>query len=870
MTAPKKQPSQLVAVLFLLPAIESLLAIAAVFLAPSEGANAWLLGLSKTRWLLVLGLLAIGVGFSLVYWRIGNLGNFQKKIAYQIAELAKSNWYWITLAAYFLATVLFFYLSLLSFTFTDQLIQSRLLRLLPLLSLLFLVSLQTGLLLPSFRPSSKNVGLNFSQILVPAAAALAVLGAVYLTVSVTRLGLEPDRTGWDVPGVPLMATQVLLAWVLAVVLVLATNLVYKKIRLSFSRIDWLVCGVLWLVALLAWQSQPLSATFFSPKPLAPNFETYPYSDAATHDLVAQNLLIGEGFGFAAEKPIYGLFLAGAHVLVGQDYEDVVTLQMIVLALFPAILYLLGSKVHHRFSGLVLALVIIFREANTIALSGKISVSHSKLLMTDLPTAFALACFCLLVLRWLRSDVRLLRWPLLVGGALGAILLLRSQTLVFLPFVMVVAFWRPRANGLRSRFVYAGLLLLGFVLVSLPWMVRNQVVTGQFGLSQPFQGLYLAKQYSLTPEANDPGFPPETPPSQYSSLGFARVLDFTRTYPLEVARFVTAHFLHNEISSFLSLPIRFDLADKIVSFYNLQPYWVGRESQLWSQCCALDTHIANNPYWNNWDGAFPPPAVLPIAVNLILLSIGVGTAWQRQRWLGLTPLGMHIVYNASTAIARVSGWRLNLPVDWVLLLYYCLGIGQLTIWAWRFFSKSSQQLEPRPRKRIQFGWQAEKMNGLALALLFAGLLLPAAEVLAPSRFEKIDARSAVTRWQDSEVSAATSLDIRAFLDQPDAVVLSGRALWPRYYNADTGEPGGQWPAFNPLPFARIGFVLIGPSGAQVVLPLETSPADFPNASDVVVYGCDEGQYIRAVAVLFSNDQAPDLLTDFHTYSCEQAP
>lgn len=857
---------------FLLPALGALAALAAVFAAPSEGGDAWLLGLSKTRWLLVAGLFIAALAFSAAFWANWRNTKTWARLQNKISSVFENRIAYTALMVFsILGTILFFYLSLLTFKFTDELVQARLVRLLPLLLWLFLLSAQTLIILPLLRYSkARQLGSTRREVLLPAAIAFALLSLSALFISMTRLGLQPDRTGWDIPGVPLMATQILLAWLGALLLYGLLRLVEKKSGWKLSRMDLLACLSLWLLAIFLWQSQPLTPTFFAPTPQLPNYEYYPYSDAASHDLVAQNLLIGEGLGSAAEKPLYSFFLFVLHVLVGQNYLNVTALQVVVLALLPAALYLLASQMQHRFSGALLALAVILHERNTIALSGQIDVSHSKLLMTDMPTALALALFTLLLFRWLKTDRCALRPPFLIGGALGALLLLRSQTLIVLPLLLLLAFWRS-GKGLRIRFLSAGVLLLGFALVVLPWMLRNAAVTGQFGFSQPLQALYMSRQYSLTPETGDPGFPPDTPVSDYVSLGLAHVVDFVRIYPGEVAHFVAAHFLHNEVSSFLALPMRFDLADKIVTFYNLRPYWIGAENRLWRECCSLNAQIANNPYWDKWDGIFPLEARLPIAFNLAVLALGLGAAWQRNRWLGLMPAGLHVVYNLSTAVARVSGWRLNLPVDWVLLLYYCLGIGQLTLWGWTYISGSPQIAALREKKnKLAFGWKKERLTQTAGLMLVAALLLPLSEVVIPARYQSINHDEALAEWQASPQDSQTALDMAAFLEQSDAVVLNGRALWPRYYAAGVGEPGDQWPAFNALPFARLGFVLIGPVGDQIVLPLQSAPAAFPNASDVVVFACEENNYLRAVAVIFPLGDAANLLTDFHTFSCSAAP
>jgi hypothetical protein len=122
---------------------------------------------------------------------------------------------------------------------------------------------------------------------------------------------------------------------------------------------------------------------------------------------------------------------------------------------------------------------------------------------------------------------------------------------------------------------------------------------------------------------------------------------------------------------------------------------------------------------------------------------------------------------------------------------------------------------------------------------------------PQRYERVSDAAASQAWQ---ASGAPDFDADAFLQRPGAEVLNGRALWPRFYGANQGEPGGQWPAFNALPFARLGFVLVGPQGAQVVLPLSAAPFGFTNGADVTVFGCLQEDYFLAAAVLATRQSA----------------
>jgi hypothetical protein len=144
--------------------------------------------------------------------------------------------------------------------------------------------------------------------------------------------------------------------------------------------------------------------------------------------------------------------------------------------------------------------------------------------------------------------------------------------------------------------------------------------------------------------------------------------------------------------------------------------------------------------------------------------------------------------------------------------------------------------------------------MAVGLLLAGMILPLSEILIPARYS--DATQGHSAWQQSALAEQTGVDLDSFLAQPGAHILIGRALYPRFYLAGDGKPGGE-SASSVQPFARISFSLVGPVTDNIALPLESS-AMFPNAVDVIVLTCREETYTRAVAVVFPNHEAPDLL------------
>ncbi|MCK5644001.1 MAG: hypothetical protein KAJ19_24600, partial [Gammaproteobacteria bacterium] len=339
-------------------------------------------------------------------------------------------------------------------------------------------------------------------------------------------------------------------------------------------------------------------------------------------------------------------------------------------------------------------------------------------------------------------------------------------------------------------------------------------------------------------------------------GLERLVEFSREHPIDMAQFITAHFLHNEISTLLTLPASYPLVENINTYINLLPYWESKGGKLWSQCCSLEANIDQLSYWGEWDGKLVSQSNVPVLVNLILISIGLGVSWKLGRFVGLYPLFIHMLYSLSSAVWGISGWRFILPVDWIGIYYFCVGLVYLLLLAFTFFTGKEHRYakqEEQPEQYIKFlrnrGWI------LAIIVLGIGLLVPVVELVIPQRYTQLTKREAVvileeklTMWQKEY-----DIDSTAILEDTTIEAYVGRGLYPRFYQAGEGEPGTsyRWPAHTERDYSRLGFYLAGPANWSVVLPLDDTPQFFPNAQDVLVFGCRVENYLIAQVIVLLN-------------------
>lgn len=794
---------------------------------PGDPKNSLILGLSPARLSLVLGILISGLVFAAAAFVSGT-----RKSA--IRDIFEERWredntfLWIEGLAIVISLAAWGYLVYLR-SGVDGADNPIYVRFLPFLAWMIALGFQflTWLWYQCYSWNSA-----FLARFKPAFNATAIVAAVFLVLALimafTGWGINPDIFFWGNPGVPLLAWQVWLA--LGAGLLLLTILVtFPVIRSYHKRLDWIIGGGLFLLALILWLMQPIPRSFFFPAARAPSFEIYPYSDAGFYDYAAQSVLVGEGFlnGKIVTRPLYILFLAVLHGMEGQNYADLITLQTLVLAAFPTALYWLGRSMRSREAGLAAGLLAIFRELNAIAATPLTEVSHSKMLMTDSMTGLGICLFCLAVFRWLRkTEIRPVR-AVLVGGFLGMLTLLRSQALLFLPVVLIFLFLQRRINW-KDILKEAAFFTLGLVLAVSPWVIRNGLRTGDFALDQPSQAAIMAQRYaSSVDEAQN------TKIAASTGNVSKHIWQYTMAHPLDVAGFVGAHFMNNELATLEVLPLRASFTDFHDNFQVFTLFWLD----------GIDSI-------SGWQWVL-------LIINLLLISIGIGSAWAKWQWAGLLPLAFQIAYSLSSALGRISGWRFIQPVDWVGYFYFALGFAEICVWV---FAASGLSLRPREKNTRELPSQRivspAWVSASAGVILLTGMLLPMAEWIVPPRYSPEVQMQAAEIADDSFLLKQAIGSTQQFMEQPLAVRMVGRALYPRWYKAGGGEPGSGWAAYKPKPEAHLGFMMVGPYGEQqMVLTIPQPPDQFTHASDVIVYGCRKTGYIDVRLVVGYSQPEP---------------
>lgn len=651
-------------------------------------------------------------------------------------------------------------------------------------------------------------------------------------------GVYASEDYWYGAGVPILASQ-LIASILGGIFFLRSER-----RWQFKHFDLIVFLLIYAVTAVLWAREPLQKSFLFIGPYAPNRVLYPFADAALFDTASQFALIGQNFlffnGQFFERALYISFLVYLHSLIGQDYGQLMAAQAVIFAVFPALVYLVGRSLNTRVIGFAAAIVATLRGVNSIAASNMIDMANPKMMLTDFPTAIGMALIVLLTCEWLKKPQQKWHYAIWIGGIIGLTIMLRTNTLMLLLLIPLYAIlkylpkWRP---WLASSF----LLILAAIAVTLPWELRNQSLGGQI-YSSIFAKFENVIQQRYTPPSEPGSFlPREQSVSLFSFKQLEALTALDREADIiqakkacdKVTCFVPNHFLHNILTSILVLPTSPILDDLRHTVRESFPYWDPR-----------------------WHGTFTIPSLLLFALNIFFIVLGISIAWKQCRLVGLVPLAIFMFYDLSNGFARTSGGRYIVPIDWIVTIYFLIGVFQvLAAFANRLGFRWSLFTEPAEQNTSKQNFPANDLSKavVILTILFGlGALVPLAENLHGNRYGNFDISKALEERKTQITNAGLGLqEINTFLQNPNAEISVGRALYPRYYIENEGEVH-----FYPvvvMGFPRTTFTLIGPKGEQGVVLPGAKPRYFPHGVDTIVLGCKEQFYVDALAVIILDEK-----------------
>lgn len=782
---------------------------------PSESAAAVLLGFSPLRLSILAGVLFLLVLLGYLFvsalqtaWWARRAGQFVTKMI----EGTRIFWFLIS------ALVISYYLVFSTAPYLGFIAGYRE-RLFPILIWLGIIVSQLLFSWLYVRAVEFTLFGRFRDVLIPAAIALVCIFLVLLFVAVTRIGLTPDAVYWQEAGVPILFVQVLPLLAAGFLL----HLLFVKLKVPESqKVDTLIFISIWAVAFALWASQTPRPAYNMLEPAPPNFQAYPFGDAMLYDVSAQNVLLGKPIpaDFWA-KPLYSFFLSVLHLIAGPNYSLISLLQVAFLALIPSGVYLLTRILGGSLAGILAAALVILREWNAIRLSNVIQVSHVKLLLSDVFAMGGMVLLTWLLLHWLEKPSARRGIPIAAGGALGLLILMRGHPVLIVPFLYLIGFIFLRSKG---PLLWDGILKLtiGLLLVMLPWFWHTYDLTGRFAFQD------TASSFA-TKDAFVQAYAGENNSSSYGQFE-AQIVQQALTHPLDVASFVSAHYMHDTIFSYIFLPQSFQVE-------------------------SLRSYVKRLPFWGTWEGELTIESRLLLLIHLSILALGFGAAWRKTRGLIFVPLIIGAAYNLSVAVSRRSGWRFIQPADWVTLVFYAIGLFQVILIVYSLIKKSLYRPVDTqfPEKLVNSPVYANILAGLPFLMI--AIALAVAHKAFPVSYPPKDNGTLLQMYQE-QTATSDVFELEQFLQQEQATIIYGKAIYPVFFKANVGALNYSWLSFAPQPYKRLAFYVMGPEPAGVIWATDSSPDRFPDGADVIVLGCktDSGD-IDALSVVVTSTDPP---------------
>jgi len=885
--------------------------IVSVISIPGEPVNDLIFGLTKERSLLIMVLAILTMVSAVFIIKSFLRKEWFSKFSYKLSCRLSGNHYYFGLL--FICLILFINgLNILlgMSGITEPVTLAYYVRIRPVIIWFVIICVQTifalYLLKNDYQFNQLKEGKNY---FVTVALVFSLLITVWFWISLTGYGLSATDigNGWHVLGTPILETQVILVWFISVVFLVFTELFPQlkifPIKVQSINKDQIIGLLIWLFALTIWIAQPLKSNWFVSEPRPPNFEFYPNSDSSVYDVTARNLLLGEGFKTRGSpftlRPLYAAALAGMHYIVGPEYENIIFLQVALLAIIPVLLYKSTKAIHNRTSGIFVALLFTIREANAIKLGDSISEAHPKLLLPFLPTALGILLFIYVISSWLENPTNRKKHPLILGGIMGGFMLVRPEFVTLLFFIGLAALLQLRRN-LRVWFKGMILVVFGAILILAPWIWRNYQLTGTIYIDSPHYRLdFISKRYrddpisfslplqtpnrveitplptsdnSLndnSPQANNIPtvitYPTSTQQPQNSIQDYTvdlgkGVIEYIVENPNETRNFILNHLLNSVIQTVIQLPTSHPLTMSSIRM-------LGHKSadQFWLDCCSLIDYERRNPFWPTWDGILPRTSIIPILVNVFFISAGISSAWKKNKFIGLIPLLAAFGYYLVNALVRNSGGRYTVPVNWVGISYFGIGIIQISFWLINLVFTKQDKLAPvlnSPPHVYEGNLPLfTKANLLiSISLLAFGSSLPILERVIPIKYNQASIDGKISELLDPENTILIDeelVTVNKFLNN-NGNLLNGLALYPRFHKPY--QMGSVWNYYHDRPYSHLDFYLSSPYDSGIVLPLDDPPVKFPDAVDVTVLGCPEQDYYSALAVIIysSDDTIPTIL------------
>ena len=825
---------------WLITGIEGIIFGCSMFLLPSESSGFSIFGLSKYRFILFVIVFSLSVlCFFFAYFLFKQNPDLTPSLDHQILRVS----FWTSMIAVLITASAF--LIIRSPIGKDPLIRSVFERFLPVFRWMGVYSGQMFIFL--FLRNSRTITNQFTfptRKTIFITIVFFIFSLFFLWIALRfGFGLTIISGTFYRQGVSLLEGQIILPVLFVFLTILIGAALQNKVKFIGKErnqiqkiIQILIPLCIWFIAALIWIRTPFEGrSYFLPALRQPNYNFYPSSDAENYDLLAQSILIGNGFrnGMTVVRPLYIAFLSLLHCIAKNDYIFLTNLQIIILALFPMMIYLIGKNIHHPLSGLLAAVWCIWREKESISITPFVQISNSRLLMSDLPMALMISFTIYVTIKWFQSDNRKPFFSWIAGGCCGVGALIRTQSAILIPAIILLSCIQKISSKQfgKSFFKEIVIFIIGVCFIILPWNIHNQILPNTTVENNASEMNYLYRLYEESVNQN-----PESDNEYEKEIAKGSLFNLILKYPKQIFSSIYSHFVNNEVSTLLVMPARETDADSFESWFHDPTLFWYRES---SKRVLSENKIL-------------------ISVYCLIICLGLGFATVKSGLPGLLPFGIHIFYNIGTSFAMNSGFRFLLPVDWIGYFYFAIGIVSIIYLLLGLYFENIRN-SMKPFKKSAFStlpghFSKRRKLLMMVPFLVIGFILPFLDRFIPYRYAEPDIQKQQFGLKEEGLSfiqqKLPNLPLDEMIEEGKLEIIEGRAVYPRYYPANEGDSGASSSIKRQAGYGRMIWMLINQRVNTISLPVYKSDASHSvqDPMDVVVIGIQKKDYFHAWIII----------------------
>jgi len=759
-----------------------------------------------------------------------------------------------------------------------------------------------GMILIIFLKDIKSKLIYFANLNKPGVwIILLFFGVILFSSTFLDFGFQENKLGLGVflplnaplPGIHVMIVLILSLGIWGVVSYYRRKKGPQQVN---SNLDIIISIFLFLVAALIWNNIRLDPNPLIGEPTPPNYEIYPISDSLYYSIQADRLNIGNGFESTVEHPMYIFLLAIIKLFVGDELPRIIFAQVLLLSFIPVLLYQLVRILHSRYAGLLVSLLFILRERNSIQLSEVITVTNVKLIMTESISLLFLLLILIIFMRWVKKTNQEGKILIPAGGLFGILVMIRFEIISILPFLFLSVI--PAFKS-RYKYWFQGVLSFGcafFIIVS-PWMIRNWQNTGLLFIDKYESSLQIVERIKDLISPGIEGDPEVFEIFERNNLEQIRVSYYKNAQPalpVEVTpqndksptdKFYN-HFVNDLQQTILYLPSNHQpllTFGSIININNPDSEEASVHNGLFSDP-YMERYVRSLPYWRtNWNGQIALRSYLPVFSTILLIAIGLLATIKEHRFYSYLLITTLLSYIFAYSLYGRSGGRTIYVVDWITLVFFSIGIveviGKMLL---DIYPIASIFRDSSARENSADFIQKESKNWpivlSGLLIFIVGLSLPIYENVKPQVYTVNALNNKLKDLTGNQGLIDQSIHPCSGDEQPDTLcALSGIVLYPSFFQAGDQHVDHRQGTLPDSSFSRLEFYLTGTDNIWTALPTSDLDHEIPNESKVVLIGSYQmekmknkidklyGRYFKVSHILVLSQGIDADLLD--TFSCD---